>query len=135
MTVLFFSMNFQSYVPENFENSATFYLFLASVVPSIVIFMLQVAVGTFLVSVRTWDLLRLLRGLIIAQVIAATIGTVIDVKYFPDNVALSLMFTLIPHLLWMGYFFKSSRVRHVFQSHDWDIAVNSIYPTQPKLAT
>jgi hypothetical protein len=133
MTLLFFSINFQSYVPENFQNPATYYLFLGSVLPTLVIFALQVAVGTILISVRTWDLLRLLRWLILAQVIAASISTVIDIKYFPDNVALGLFFSLVPETLWLAYFFKSKRVQHVFQLHDWDVAVNTLYPTQTKI--
>jgi hypothetical protein len=129
MTALFFSVNFQSYVPENFETSARYYRFLASVLPTIVIFALQVAVGTILISVRTWDLLRLLRGLIVAQVVAASVAAFINARYFPDNLALGVLLTLLPESLWMAYFFTSKRVKHVFQAHDWDTAVEAIYPT------
>ena len=126
-------MNFQSYVPDNFDEPSRYYLFLASAAPTIVIFALQVAVATVMISIRTWDLLRLLRALIAAQVVAATVGTIIDIKYFPDNVALGLIFTLTPEALWLAYFLRSKRVLHVFKSHDWDLAVNSIYPSQPKV--
>jgi len=71
-----------------------------------------------------------LRWLIAGQVVAASIGTLIDIKYFPDNVALGIILTLSPEVLWLAYFLKSRRVRHVFKSHDWDVAVNAIYPTQ-----
>jgi len=133
MTAVFFVMNFQSYVPENFDHPATYYWFLASVVPTIVIFLLQVAVATILISVRTWDLLLLLRGLIVAQVVAAGVGVIIDVKYFPDNVALGIFMTLVPESLWMAYFFASKRVKHVFQAHDWDTAVEAMHSTHTKL--
>jgi len=108
---------------------------LASTVPTIVIFALQVAVATILISVRTWDLLRLLRWLIAAQVVAASVGMLIDIKYFPENVALGIIFTLGPEILWLAYFLKSRRVLHVFKSHDWDLAVKAIYPTQPTPVT
>jgi hypothetical protein len=129
MTAVFFWINFQSYVPENFDDPSRFHLFLVSSVPSIVLFALQTAVATIMISVRTWDLVRLLRGLLVAQVVAACVAVLIDAKYFPDNVALGIMLTLVPESLWMGYFFGSKRVRHVFQTHDWDKAVEAIHPT------
>jgi len=57
LTLVFFSMNFQSYVPDNFDDPSRYYWFLASAAPTIVILALQAAVATILISVRTWDLL------------------------------------------------------------------------------
>jgi hypothetical protein len=135
MTTVFFCINFQSYVPENFgDERSRYYWFLLSTVPSLVFFALQVAVATVLISVRTWDLLRLLRGLICAQVVAAFVGLMIDAKLFPENIALNMMFTLVPYTFWLAYFYVSKRVRHVFQTHDWDAAVEMIHPTAtPKI--
>src|SRR6266481_4960284 len=126
-TALFFSMNLQSYVPENFDDSHKFYMFMASVVPSLILYLAQVAAGTILLSVRTWDLLQLLRWVTAGQVAAAILSIVIDSNYFPDNVPLNFL-TLIPRSLWLGYLFRSARVKHVFKSHDWDVAVNSMHP-------
>ena len=123
-------MALQSYVPENFEDHARYLWFLVSTVPTLILFALQVAVATFLISVRTWDLLRLLRWLMIAEIVAASFAIVIDIKYFPDNVALNFL-TIGPGILWMLYFFKSRRVSHVFKWHDWEVAVNAIHPTKP----
>lgn len=134
MTALLFATNIQSYVPENFETGDRFALFVFSAVPTLIIYLAQVAVGTILLSVRTWDVLKLLRWLIGAEVVAVAISTVIDANYFPDNVWLNFL-TLIPQTLWLAYFLRSTRVRHVFKTHDWEIAVNSIYPVKPKLAT
>jgi hypothetical protein len=134
MSAIFFAIAFQSYVPENFNNKSTYILFLTSTVPVLIIYALQIAVATFLISVRTWDLLRLLRWLMMAEIAAASIATAVDAKYFPDNVFLNLL-TLVPAILWLAYFFKSQRVTHVFKSHDWDEAVKNIYPIQPTLAT
>lgn len=133
MTVVFFAINFQSYVPENFDHPTTYYLFLISAVPGILILGLQVAVGTMLLSVRTPDMLRLLRWLMGGGVIAAFIGTMIDFKYFPGNAGLGIFLTLLPEVLWLAYFLKSRRVHHVFEAGDWDIAVNSIYSTRPRV--
>ena len=127
MTAIFFSTNLQSYVAENFEDSHKFYLFLLSVVPSLILYLAQITVGTILLAVRTWDVLQLLRWVTAGQVAAAILSIVIDSNYFPDNVWLNFL-TLIPESLWLGYLFGSARVKHVFKSHDWDVAVNAIHP-------
>lgn len=109
-------------------------MFMASVVPSLILYLAQVAVGTILLSVRTWDLLQLLRWVTAGQVLGAILSLVIDSSYFPDNVALNFL-TLVPESLWLAYLFKSARVKHVFKTHDWEVAVNTIHPEQPKAAT
>src|SRR5580658_6597383 len=58
ISAAFFAMNLQSYVPENFDNSRQFVLFLASSVPGLVLFAIKCAVGTLLLSARTWDMLK-----------------------------------------------------------------------------
>ena len=105
ITAIFFSMNLQSYVAENFDDSHRFYMYIASVVPSLILYLAQVAVGTILLSVRTWDLLRLLRWVTAGQVLAAILSIVIDSTYFPDNVGLNFL-TLVPQSLWLAYLFK-----------------------------
>ncbi len=134
MSSAFFAMNIQSYVPENFDNREKYLLFLVSAVPTLIFFLLQLAVGTILLSVRTWDLLKLLRWVIVGEIAAAIVSTVIDAAYFPDNVGLNFL-TIVPESLWLVYLFRSVRVKHVFQTHDWEIAVNSIYPAKLKMAT
>jgi len=129
MTIVFFCINFQSYVPENFDDQAKYYWFLASVLPSFVIFALELAVATTLISVRTWDLLCLLRGLVLAQWVAGIVSAIIDIKFFPDNLLLELIFTLIPFGCWSAHFFVSRRVEHVFRQHDWDEFVETLYPS------
>ena len=134
MTSALFAMNIQSYVPENFDSGGKCALFLLSVVPSLILYLAQIAVGTILLSVRTWDVLKLLRWLIVAQIVAGVVSMVIDANYFPDNTALNLL-TVIPQSLWLAYFLRSVRVKHVFKSQDWDIAVNTIHPMKPTIAT
>jgi hypothetical protein len=134
MTSAFFAMNIQSYIPENFDEKEKYLLFLASAVPTLILYLIQLAVGTILLTVRTWDLLKLLRWAIIGEIAAAIVSTAIDAVYFPDNVGLNFL-TIVPESLWLAYLFRSARVKHVFQTHDWEIAVNSIYPAKPKMAT
>jgi len=134
MTALFFSMNIQSYVPENFDSGEKCALFLLSTVPALILVLAQVAVGTILLSVRTYDVLKLLRWLLAAQIVFGIVSIAIDATYFPDNTALNLL-TVIPYPLWLAYLFGYCRVKHVFKTHDWEVAVNSIYPVKPKVAT
>ncbi len=134
ITLALFVTNIQSYIPENFDSREKYLLFLLSTVPTLMFFLIQLAVGTILLSVRTWDLLKLLRWVIIAEIAAAIVSTAIDAAYFPDNVGLNFL-TIVPESLWLAYLLRSVRVKHVFQTHDWEIAVNSIYPAKPKIAT
>ena len=134
ISAAYFAGNIQSYVPENFESTGRFALFLASTVPILLLFIVECAVATLLLSARTWDMLKLLRWTMVAEVAAAILGVGIDAIYFPDNLPLSAL-SIASDLLWLGYFFRSNRVRHVFYSHDWDVAVSSIYPLKPEIAT
>lgn len=131
VTVAFVAIAFQSYVPESFDDPTKYHLFLLSVVPSLVIAGIEIAIATILISVPTWDMLKLLRMVMIAGLIFAACGTVIDVFYFPDNLGFDAL-TIIPACLWLTYFFRSRRVIHIFKTHDWEIAVNNIHP-QPGL--
>jgi len=134
IAAVFFMINIQSYVPENFDDKTRFTLFLASAVPGLLLLLVQTTVATFALGVQTRDMLKLLRGVLIVQVAAAVLALAIDAKYFPDNSVFSIL-TLIQELLWLAYFFKSARVRHVFAVRDWDVAVNTIHPVKLKLST
>ncbi len=137
MTAVFFSINIQSYVPENFDSTEKFALFLLSVVPELILYLAQIAVGTILLSVRTWDVLKLLRWLTAGHVLAGVLGLAIGARYFPDPdiTGMTLVLDVIPQSLWLAYFFRSMRVKHVFKSQDWDIAVNKIYPLKLTITT
>jgi len=115
-------LNIHSYVPENFSGqSKLFYLFLLSAVPGLLLLFFEVAAASYLLSLKTWDLVVLLRRVLIASALAETVGLVVDAKYFPDNVALGML-SFVPHLLWIGYFYRSERVKRVFKTHDWQAA-------------
>lgn len=100
---------------------------------TIVILALQVAVGTMLIVVRSWDMLQFLRILLAAQVVALFAALIVDANYFPNGVAYRVG-GLISEGIWMAYFFMSDRVRHVFKCHDWETAVEAIYPTPTELS-
>lgn len=129
-----FASNIQSYVPENFDDHGLYLMFLASTLPALLLFGIKCAIGTLLLSARTWDVLQLLRWVMIAELACEGVGAVIDGFYFPDNLGLGFL-SIVPNLLWLVYFFRSDRVRHIFLLNDWDTAVNYIHPLKLKMAT
>ena len=134
LTAFSFHRDFQTYVPENFASHLSTHRWLmATSVTTIVILALQVAVGTLLVVVRNWDMVQLLRILLVAQFVAFLGALMVDVTYFPNSTPLRAG-SLISVGFWVAYFFMSERVRHVFKSHDWDAAVETIHPMPKKLS-
>src|SRR5216683_1719292 len=78
MTLVMLGANFESYVPESFADPTLYHLFL--------FYTVQVITGILLLSVRTWDMLKLLRSLIIAELVCALLGLVVDLARFKDNI-------------------------------------------------
>lgn len=127
MTAIFFVAGFNSYVPESYSDARTYHLLLISVVPQIVIMLIEVAIGTMLLSVRTWDMFKLMRFTVLAAAIWFWISVSIDSRVFPESVILDVM-SAVTSTAWTAYLFLSKRVRHVFETHDWEIAVRRIHP-------
>ena len=114
VTLIMLGVNFESYVPESFADPTRYHLFLLSVVPLLLVYTLQVITGILLLSVRTWDMLKLLRSLIIAELACAVLGLAIDLARFTDNVFFDV-YTIAASSIWVGYFFfYRKRVTHVF---------------------
>jgi hypothetical protein len=130
VTLLFFALSAQSYVPENFDSTRRFALFLASALPGLILLFIEAAVATFLLSARTWDMVKLLRCVMMALIAVTLLGTVIDGLYFPESLAFGFL-GLGSTTIWLAYFFRSKRIQHVFWAHDWDAAVGKIYPSKP----
>jgi hypothetical protein len=128
VTLLLFGMNLQSYVPESFEDEKLYHLFLVSVVPLLIVYFMQVIVASLMLRVKSWDMLRLLRGLLLAELACALVGVAIDTAHFEDSLPLDA-YTVVCTLIWVAYFFISKRVSHVFRSNDWETAVDTFYPS------
>ena len=118
---------FQSYVPESFEDPTRYHYLLLSAVPALILYSLEIAIGTMLVSVRTWDMLRLLRGVMFAGLLWQVFAIMIDSHQFSESLPLDI-YSGATSLIWLIYFFVSKRVKHVFKTHDWGVAVETIYP-------
>jgi hypothetical protein len=134
LTAFLFIRNFQTYVPENFATHASAHRWLMiTAVSTIALFALQTAVGTILIVVRSWDMLRFLRILLVAQFVAMLAALIVEGDYLPKDVAFRVG-GLLSESIWMAYFFVSGRVLHVFKFHDWETAVETIYPAQKELS-
>jgi hypothetical protein len=134
LSVFLFYRDFETYVPENFaSHAATHRWLMAAYSSTIVILALQVAVATLLIVVRRWDMLQLLRILLIAQFFAHLGALVMDATYFPNAIPFRVG-NLLSLSFWITYFFMSERVRHVFKIHDWETAVETIHPMPKELS-
>jgi len=98
-----------------------------SALPILLIFAIQVVVSTMLISVRSWGLLKLLRWVLLAQLVACSVAVAIDVKKFPDALFFDIWDAVGP-AIWSLYLLRSERVKHVFRTCDWDEAVEKFYP-------
>jgi hypothetical protein len=127
VSLLLFGANLQSYVPESFEDEKLYHSFLLSVVPLLIVYFMQVIVASLMLRVRSWGMLKLLRGLLLAELACALIEVAIHMVHFEDNLPLDA-YTVVCTMIWVTYFFISKRVSHVFELNDWEIAVDTFYP-------
>ena len=133
VTLLFFAVAFQSYVPESFDNAGLYHFFLWSTLPTLLLFATQVVVSTMFLSVRSWELLKLMRWVLAFQLVACLLAMIIDARKFPDNLFFDVWNAIGP-AVWSLYFYRSKRVKHVFRTCDWDVAVEEFYPLSPSAA-
>ncbi len=130
ISLLFLAMNSSSYFPEYSGSARDYVLFLASSVPSTVMLFVQVIVGTFLLCIRTAEMLKLLKWTLGLSTVVAVTGIVLDYFYNPVNIAFGSL-TLVSEFCWLLYFNRSVRVKHVFEQNNWEVAVLRIYPLKP----
>ena len=130
LTGIFLAGGLHNYVPEAFGNASLYHLFLLSILPVLLLYAIEVVVGTMLLSVHSWELLKLLRWVLIAQLAACVLAIIIDSQKFPDSLFFDAYDAIFP-VIWSFYLFRSERVKHVFRTRDWDVAVKQLYPLSP----
>ena len=124
-TVLFFVLSFSAYVPEAARTPHEYHLFLLTALPSILLFFAELILGTMLLAVRSWDLLKLLRTLMLVQIAVGLFGAAIDVRLYRSNLVFDAL-SVITGTFWSLYFFRSRRVQSVFKRHDWPLVVDTV---------
>jgi hypothetical protein len=129
MTFIFLGIGLQSCVPESYDSSTTYYLTLAALAPSLCMLFIQAMLAIMLLHNRTWKMLKLLRTTILVSIGVEAITFVINAVYLKDDLSMTLgALSLASYTAFAIYFFRSKRVRHVFNLHDWSVAVQKIYP-------
>jgi len=131
-TAVMLPVRLQDYTPQNFDDRSLFLESMCSVVPPLVLLALQAAVATFLLVIRNIEMLRLLRYTLMAALAASLVGSVLSSMYFPEQLPIHIS-AVISNAIWLAYLFVSQRVKHVFVLNDWDVAVQTIHPSQGPL--
>lgn len=123
----------EGYVPQNFTAEQNFPLLMLAGVPHVLMVFVMAAVATFLLFVREPGMLKLLRWILGASVVAGLVALIVHSSHLQDAEELDVM-ALASHCGWLAYFCLSKRVRHVFVSHDWEEAVETLYPTPGRVS-
>jgi len=119
MTVVFTIIGIENYLPAMWAGEEGLYvLFLLSTVPGVLIVPLQLIAAERLRRGRRYERLGLLKTLLWADLFFSLIGLLIDLVYFRENVAFSVIALIWP-LIWLPYFYRSKRVDRVFRTRDW----------------
>lgn len=132
--VLIVLLSFQSFVPESYQSSRDYHLYLGMVLPTLIVVAAQAVIATMLLAVRTPDMLNVLRGLVVVQALIVIPAAMINSKVDSEQ-ANAFSGALLFPLIWAVYFFVSRRVRHVFETNDWYEKVEQYYPSETKIFT
>jgi len=117
--ILLVSIGYRSYLPEMFEKRFDYWLYFLSAVPNLVLVFVHAGAALILLTVRTWDVLQLVRRIAIAEVAFSGLGMVIDAVKFQSDLPLDVM-GAIQITAWVAYLFRSQRVERVFKYHNWE---------------
>ena len=117
--ILLVTLGYRSYSPEMFDKPFEYWLYFVSGAPGVLLLFVHAAAVLILLTVRTWDVLQLLRRIVVAQVAFMWLGIVIDAIKFQSDLPLDLLGT-IQTTAWLLYLFRSQRVERVFKHHNWE---------------
>ena len=83
------------------------------------VYLAVATVAIVLLVKREWVWVERLRLILLAGVLIAGLSIWLDVRYFPRSIRWNGT-RWIGLCYWLGYFFVSKRVHHVFRTHDWE---------------
>jgi hypothetical protein len=102
-------------------------MFFLSVVPVIATQSIEVFAATRLLFRRSEQNVKVLRGTLVALVVASASAVAIDLSYFRDDPGFIFdVITCVFAIIWALYFWKSERVKSVFVNRNWS------FPTESK---
>jgi len=126
-SIVIFGVSLENYVPSLWEDKTLYLLFLMTTLPVQIILMAQVAVASILLKRREWRYVGILKLILVVDILVTLFAAGIDVFYFPENLAFDFL-SLIWPAVWLPYFLRSTRVRHVFQTHDFHTSPFAMAP-------
>jgi hypothetical protein len=132
LSLIHFCLTFHDFVPEPWGDPSLHHWYLAALIPILVMFALQVAAATMLISVRTADMFRFFRWLQVVHLVVVLASAMIRVKYLPDTFPLFVA-AAAAQTLWTAYLFRSKRAEAVFLTRNWENTSAAWYPTTTKL--
>jgi hypothetical protein len=108
-------------------NTTQYFLYVLSIVPTIILFVIELALGIMLLSkkFRHRKFYNFLRTTIAASLGFGVLALIIDSNYWPENIALDYL-PIIIYAFWFLYFTFSRRVKMVIIENKWD--ANIMYP-------
>ncbi|MBI5892851.1 MAG: DUF2569 family protein [Deltaproteobacteria bacterium] len=113
--------------PSNWDNALLYVMFFLSVVPVLVVELVEVSAATILLFRRSEANLNFLRWTLIALVVASIASIAIDLVWFKEDTGIVFDFiTAFFAVIWAVYFRKARRVRAVFIDKNW------VYDSQSK---
>ena len=121
VSVLFALLSLKNYNPATWQNMTLYWLWVISVFPAQLLLIVQVVLGSIMLKQRQWKWVQYLMLLFAMDFAFAILSTFIDGWHFPDNVVFNYL-AMAYSILWLPYFWRSVRVKAVFQTHDWRIA-------------
>jgi hypothetical protein len=128
VSVLFALLSLKNYNPATWQNMTLYWLWVISVFPAQLLLIVQVVLGSIMLKQREWKWVQYLMLSFAMDFAFAILSTFIDGWHFPDNVFFNYL-TMAYSAIWLPYFWRSVRVKAIFQTHDWRIA-----PKGPTLA-
>jgi hypothetical protein len=109
----------RNFVPSAWSGSTALYLLsLLATVPGLLILPIQMVIAERLRRSRTYHFLHLLRLVLWCDLAAVILSGFIDLNWFPSNLVLDGLALLWP-VVWLPYFYRSKRVKRVFETKDW----------------
>lgn len=104
----------------HWDDAQLYVMFVLSVVPVLVLQLVELVAATILLFRRSESNLRLLRHVLTALVVASVASIAIDLMYFKDDPAIVFDFiTAFFAIVWAAYFRKARRVKAVFVDKTW----------------
>lgn len=116
--ILAFSV--ENLAPSAWADSKLYSLFLISSIPSYVVIASLVVVAVLLLRTRDWRWVRVMRAILVGDILFGLLGLAIDTVHFPNSVFFDVYGLIFPSIF-LPYLIVSKRVERVFKTKDWAV--------------